>query len=280
VLRIAFGVISCLSLLGVGNLSEFWDLDGFVPTDRGVGLKPFLALYGLGNFGGRALFFGSFTAYLCMAVGFQSPWAVALSLAASITELSWNYFPLSGAYTTNQVMLFCLIWADCGSVWSVDAWLKRRRSDESAVSPALIAPLRLLRFQVALIYLNTGLRKLFVDQWRNGTAVYYVVNNNVFRRFPFHIPAGLEWCATLLTYFTLFWEIGFIFMILYGPTRRVALIVGVLLHLGMFAVIEIGPFPWVMLASYLAFLDPETVPRLPQRIAQRFTTRRMLRGVA
>jgi len=249
VLRIAFGVISCLSLLGVGNLSEFWDLDGFVPTDRGVGLKPFLALYGLGNFGGRALFFGSFTAYLCMAVGFQSPWAVALSLAASITELSWNYFPLSGAYTTNQVMLFCLIWADCGSVWSVDAWLKRRRSDESAVSPALIAPLRLLRFQVALIYLNTGLRKLFVDQWRNGTAVYYVVNNNVFRRFPFHIPAGLEWCATLLTYFTLFWEIGFIFMILYGPTRRVALIVGVLLHLGMFAVIEIGFGVLLILAS-------------------------------
>ena len=271
VLRIAFGTICCLSLLGVANLAEFWDLDGFVPGDRGLGLKPWLLLYGLGNSGGRALFFGSFAAYFCMAIGFRSPWAVALSLIASIVEISWNYFPLSGAFGTTQVILFCLIWADCGSVWSLDAWLKNRKGIVSPSMAASIAPLRLLRFQVALIYLNTGLRKMLVEQWRDGSAVHYVVNNNVFRRFPVHVPHGLEGFATLLTYTTLFWEVGFMFMILYGPTRRLALILGVLMHLGMFSVLEIGPFPWVMLASYIAFLDPETIPTLARRVTARYS---------
>jgi len=274
-LRIAIGTISLLSLLGLSDLSEFWDLDGFVPIDRGLGLKPWLFLYGLGNVGGRVLFFGGLASYFCMAVGFRTPWAVAMSLVASITELAWNYFPLSGAFGTTQVILFCLIWADCGSVWSLDAWLKARRVAAPPVSLAPIAPLRLLQIQVALIYLNTGLRKMFVDQWRDGTAVHFVIDNNVFRRFPVHVPPGLEGFTVFLTYATLFWEIGFALLILYGPARRVALVLGVLLHLGMFAVIEIGPFPWVMLASYMAFLDPETVPWLMDRVEGYLSERRV-----
>jgi hypothetical protein len=54
-------------------------------------------------------------------------------------------------------------------------------------------------------------------------------------------------------------------MILYRPTRLMALIGGVLIHLGMTAGMEVGPFPWVMISSYVAFLDPEAVPHLLNR---------------
>jgi uncharacterized membrane protein YphA (DoxX/SURF4 family) len=133
-----------------------------------------------------------------------------------------------------------------------------------------IAPFRLIRVQIALIYLSSGLWKLFNEQWRDGSAVHYVLNNNVYQRFRLQVPPGLDWLTTLLTYGVLFWEISFGLMILYRPTRRIAIIVGVLMHLGMLTMIEIGPFGWVMLASYVSFLEPERVPSLPARFRHMF----------
>ena len=248
--------VAFASLLGVRHLPVFWDLDGFVPpTDNGLGVKSLVVSLGLGHVAGRALFFASLACYASMAVGFQSNVAVIVSLAASIGETFWNPLPLSAAYMVVQTVLFCLVWADCGSVWSVDAWLARRRGVDLADAPPSgypIAPLRLVRFQVALVYLNSGLWKLYNEHWRDGSAVHYVLNNNIYRRLPVQVPQGLDWLTTLLTYSVLFWELGFAFMIWYRPTRRIALLAGIAIHLGMTATIEVGPFPWVMMASYVS----------------------------
>jgi uncharacterized membrane protein YphA (DoxX/SURF4 family) len=126
--------------------------------------------------------------------------------------------------------------------------------------------LRLIRFQVALIYLNAGLWKIFNPLWREGAAVHYVVQNNVFRRLPQGMPLPFDHAISLLTYGTLAWELTFAFLLLFPPTRRVALVAGILIHLGMLSTIEVGPFHFMMLASYLAFLQPESVPLLPHRL--------------
>ena len=60
--------------------------------------------------------------------------------------------------------------------------------------------------------------------------------------------------------------VGFLFALLYAPTRRLVLVLGVLLHVGMLFTMEIGPFGWVMLASYTSFIDPALVPMLPRRL--------------
>jgi hypothetical protein len=269
-LRILIGLIACATLLGLRDLPAFWSLDGIVPaSDRGLGVKAFLLSHGLGTIAGRGLFFFSLASFASMALGFRTGLAVPLSLVSSLVQISWNVLPLSGAQAVVQVVLFCLIWTDCGAVWSVDAWLAAKREvDSGGQGPplALIAPLRLVRFQVAMIYLSTGLWKLFSEQWRDGSALHYVLNNHLFRRYPVGLPVSLDWLATAATYGTLFWELGFAFMLLYAPTRRLALVAGVLIHIGMLATIEIGPFSWVMLATYTAFLDPWKVPTLPKEL--------------
>lgn len=266
VLRFLFGILGCASLMGLRDLSVFWSLDGLIPHGD-LAAKTWLLSHGLGDMGGRLLYFACLGSFAAMAVGFRSGAAVALALAASLIQLSWNPLPLSGAHAFAQSVLFCLIWADCGSVWSVDAWLERRRSGGmlGEVPRYPIAPLRLIRFQVALVYLSTGLWKLHSATWRDGSSLHYVLNNNVFHRFP-TLPDGTEWFLTLGSYVTLSWELGFAFLILYAPTRRVALAIGVLLHVGMMTGIEIGPFSLVMLSAYVAFLDPAKVPNLPARI--------------
>jgi len=145
-------------------------------------------------------------------------------------------------------------------VWSVDAWRRHRHIGAPSSEPIYaIAPLRLIRFQIALVYFNAGLWKLLNPLWRNGSAVHYVLETNVYHRFPVLLPATFDWVIPVLTYGTLFWEIAFAFLLLFRPTRRVAIALGVLLHAGMLSTIEIGPFHWVMLASYLSFLDPRSV---------------------
>jgi len=192
--------------------------------------------------------------------------SVAFALITSLVQVSWNYLPLSGADAALKAMLFCLVWADCGSVWSVDAWIARRRGrGDTSDATYVIAPLRLIRFQIALIYFNAGLWKLMNPYWRDGTAAHYVVESNVYHRFPFPLPVS-DALLTALTYGTLLWELTFAPLLLFRTTRRVALAVGILLHLGMLATIEIGPFHFVMLAGYLAFLNPRAVPGLPRRL--------------
>jgi HTTM domain len=273
-LRILFGLLAVASLLQVRELAVFWDVDGFVPgMQDGIGLKASLFKSGMGHISGRALFFFSLASYASMAIGLWSALSISLSFVALAAQVYWNHLPLTGAHSVIQAVVLCLVWADCGSVWSVDSWLARRRRASGVVLHGLtypIAPLRLIRTQIALVYLSSGLWKLFNEQWRDGSAVHYVLNNNVSQRYRYQVPPGLDWLTTLLTYGVLFWEISFALMIMYRPTRRLAILVGVMMHLGMLSAIEIGPFGWVMLASYVAFLKPERVPSLPAKLRQLF----------
>lgn len=265
VLRVAFGLCGTVILIGLSDFTTFWDLDGFVATDRGWRtLKGAALAAGLGDIAGRLLWAACLAVFACMTVGLWSRATVPLSFAAALGYHGWTGLPLSGADDALRGFLFCLIWTDCGEVWSVDAWRLRRRSPRAAARPPLhlaIAPLRLIRFQLALIYLSAGLWKLHSSLWRDGSAVHYVVHTNVYHRVQDALPPALDWMTTAATYATLFWEIAFALMLLWSPTRTLALVAGVLIHLGMWATIEVGPFHLVMLSSYLAFLDPFRVAR-------------------
>jgi len=268
-LRMAFGLVGCGTLIGLRDVSTFWYLDGLIPLHVGaVGAKQYFIAHGLGHVAGLALYVATSVSFAAMTVGFQTRIAVPAALFTSLIHVAWNFLPLSGADAAMRVFLFCLVWADCGSVWSIDAWAARRNSAalSKASTATSIAPLRLLRFQVALIYLNAGIWKIFNPYWRDGSAVHYVVQSNVYRRFPQGMPLAFDHVASFLTYGTLAWELAFPFLLLFARTRRIALIAGILIHVGMLLTIEIGPFHLMMLASYLAFLEPNAVPQLSYRL--------------
>ena len=274
-LRIAFGLVGCGTLFGLRDLSTFWFLDGLVPLHVGaVGPKHYLIAHGLGHAAGAVLYAVTSLSFVAMTIGFQTRIAVPAALFTSLIQVAWNYLPLSGADAAMRVFLFCLVWADCGSVWSVDAWLAARRNvaapPPTASETTSIAPLRLIRFQVSLIYLSAGIWKIFNPYWRDGSAVHYVVQSNIYRRLPHGMPLAFDQLVNVLTYGTLAWELSFAFLLLFTPTRRIGLLAGILMHLGMLLTIEVGPFHFVMLASYLAFLVPDAVPQLSYHLETMF----------
>jgi len=270
VLRVAFGVLGLLNLLGTTPPGMFWDASGLVPLPGGgAGLRAWAVDGGLGTPIGWAFFFTCVAAFTAMTLGVRARLSVVAAFLASLLQTRWNPLPLSLAHQVLVATLFTVMWAETGEVLAVG---RRPRQLESCP----VWPLRLLQIQVSLIYLNSGLWKLLGSAWRDGTAVYYALANDVFQRFPGGVPPGIFWMSAAATYLTLAWEIAFPVLVIWRPTRRLALGLGVLLHLGTWVTMEIGAFSWMMLATYVAFLDPVRVAAFVTRIDSRLQGRASL----
>ena len=257
-LRIVFGAIGLAGVLALVPVSIFWQLSGLVPIGGlGAPLRSAALSAGLGTVGGWLIFLLLVASFTCMTVGLFSNWAVASALAGSILQSFWNPWPMSGAHDVLKVMLFCLLWADCSGWPSVDAW--RSRKGRFRLPPQAITPIRLMQIQVALIYMNSALWKLGGAAWRDGSTIHYVLNLNTYQRIPGPVPVAFDPVMTLMTYLTLFWEASFGLMLLNRWTRRAALMFGIALHTGLWMSMELGTFSWVILASYIAFIDPHRV---------------------
>ena len=273
VLRLVFGVLCLLDLLGTTPISRFWDLDGITPVPGGGnwGFRAWVAQSGYAPLAARAFFFGTFLAYSCMAAGIGGNAAVVASFLASIWQGAWNVLPLSAAHQVLTAVLFSLLWADCTQLFA----LGRARAPGEVPRAEPVGPLRLLQYQVSLIYFSSGVAKFTSELWRDGTALYYVLSNNVLPRFPIDVvPPALYGVATLATYGTLVFELGFPFLVAWRRTRPFTLLAGVALHLGAWVMLEVGPFSWVMIATYVAFIPPDRVAALAE--ATRLAIRRAI----
>src|SRR5205823_2447161 len=140
-----------------------------------------------------------------------------------------------------------------GAALSVDRLLARwwRGDTGPAVPPAprvsANVAVRLLQIHVCIVYLAAGLSKLLGPAWWNGTALWMVFANFEFAPMQFAIYNDIlrlvcrnqfvfEMVMTGGCYFTLFFEIGYAFLVWSRRTRWVVLGSAILLHgtIGMF----------------------------------------------
>jgi hypothetical protein len=163
---------------------------------------------------------------------------------------------LNGGDGVLQVGLLWLLFAPSGRALSLDAWWLRRRG--KLTGPAYTPPwsLRVLQIQLCTIYLTTGLAKVargeepFVGSWWDGTSVHYVINAMTMSRWSYaQLPLPL-WMTATLTYLSAWWEVLFIPLVMWRRTRPWALWFGVLFHLGIWLMIEVGWFSFYTIAMY------------------------------
>ena len=255
--RIALGTVACIDFLGMSDLGAFWLPSGLAgPTN--ARLAQLVADTGSGAIAaGYVLYALTAVAFVAFTLGVATRWATLAAFLASIARLYWTPLPLSGAHNLLHALLFCLLWVDSGAAWSFDAWRRQGLGRGRPVTEAW--PLFLLRFQVCMLYFAAGVWKLMDPAWRDGSALHWILQGNVYSRMPATLPTLLEPAASFLTHLTLAWELGFPFLILIRQSRVVGLLIGVVLHTGMAITMELGPFSAVVLAAYLAFLDPKAV---------------------
>jgi Vitamin K-dependent gamma-carboxylase len=160
------------------------------------------------------------------------------------------------------ILSFYMMLCPSGAAYSLDA----RREAKRRGTPAeqLIVPwgVRLLQMQFCLIYFQSCVIKCDGATWMDGTSVHYVLFNREFGWFNLEWLGAYPMLINVMTLGAMLIEFSLAFWLWFRPTRRWAILGGVLLHGGIRVVLNIPGFGEIMCATYLMFLDPDEVGSL------------------
>lgn len=142
--------------------------------------------------------------------------------------------------------------------WKKTSFLKLGNFDPSIIFYKLII------LQVFFIYLHAWIGKIFIQEWINGTAVYYWFTHNVFGISDKLIPGmtyilSNKWITTSITWGTIIFEFivsASIFWKQNDKRRYVLLFLGILFHFTILIVHGLFSFFFIMSACLIIYLLP------------------------
>ena len=185
--------------------------------------------------------------------------------------------------------LFLAVLADSSRTLSVDC--RVRTGAWTCDTPVSSWPRWLAIFQIVTVYWSTGFQKLSAFWTPAGgfSAIWYILQQPSWQRTDMQWVAPLYPLTQVMTATTWLWEVTAPLLFLafwYRLTRerpgrlrgfmnRVDwrlwfALFGVMTHLGVFMVMNVGPFTWVTLAFYVAFFHPDEVHGAFRRLRDRF----------
>ncbi|MGA9102053.1 HTTM domain-containing protein [Aeromicrobium sp.] len=177
-----------------------------------------------------------------------------------------NPYVGSGGDAMLRMVLFYLCFTDAGQKWSVDAWMRERRGHRTRLIPPWVSAtlhnfaVILMIHQIVMVYVGSALWKVQSDVWRNGTAVYFPLQteayspwNDVFQ--PIYANslfiAGATFTAIVV-------QLLFPLLLIYRPTRMVALVIITGMHLGIGFLMGIMYFSLAMIAVDMMLVSDKT----------------------
>ncbi len=192
-------------------------------------------------------------------------WMTRVSLG--IVAVLYPYFGMLDSigtltkYTVIGTHAFLLLaLSGCGTIWSVDAWLSRRRARQDGDSlPTNSArcplwPCRLLQLLMGVIYLGAAFTKMHTPAYFSGDQLVYWMLANVNLSNPVSEYLALRPSLLIVgAYATILWEILFIFLVWGGIGRVMMLGLGIGFHLMTGFTLGLIVFPLLCLAIYPAF---------------------------
>ncbi len=171
---------------------------------------------------------------------------------------------LFGLDQTAMMLTTYLIWSNCGSVWSLDAKLARRKGSNwllpaphSAACNNVVV--RLIQLHLCVIYLFGGLSKMRGEMWWDGSAFWFSIVNYEYQSLNLTWLGNFPFVIGFLTAATIFWETFYIATIWPKLTRPITLAMAVLVHGGICVALGMWTFGTIMIVANIAFLRPETV---------------------
>ncbi len=208
-------------------------------------------------------------------IGYRSRTMGLISVLASAALYQRNgWFMNGGDRLTREFALYISL-VPCGAACSVDAWLARRKAARKGLSTAYSAlvPIfshRLVQMQLCFMYGTSGLDKAATRSWSGGSALFYSLSSENYHRSralvePFLTTELGQWLCEVGTYITLYWEIGFVFLVLWRPTRILALLLGVGVHLSIHVLMVVAFFSFISMWSYMSFLRYDWVEVLQEK---------------
>jgi hypothetical protein len=204
---------------------------------------------------------------LLFLLGWQTRFVTPLLLVFWVSLATNSTVLTNGGDTIMRISLAFLIVADVSRHWSLDSWLRARGSRwsrplwrgafaDTVKSTAHNAAVILCAYQIMLVYVNSAIYKLAGVEWREGTAFYYSLVLDVFRPFPALSDLAWQWDVGVFvaTFLSIWVQLLFPVLVLWRPTRILALVVILGMHLGIAIFLGLWPFSLAMIALDLLFV--------------------------
>ena len=216
----------------------------------------------------RVVLAATFAAALGLMLGWRTR-LMSIALYLGLLALYHRNVASSGGPDAMPLILaFYMMLCPSGAAYSLDA---RRAAKRSGMADRKVCPtepwvvpfgLRLLQIQICVIYFQSCAVKCQGPTWMNGTAVHYVLFNGEFNHFDLGFLAGSPLVINLMTHGALLIEFALAFWLWFRPTRRWAILGGVMLHAGIRPMLNVPGFGEFMCATYLTFLDADELTAL------------------
>jgi hypothetical protein len=187
-----------------------------------------------------------------------------VAIAAWILHMGFvdrNYAALFGVDVIAGVFLFYLAFTDSGARLSVLNLFRKKKPLRFESDFVTSAMMRMMQFQICIIYAYTGFEKLKGLSWWDGTALWSVLANpqmvNQDWSFLRYIPLAIA----IGSFSSILFEVYFSAAMLNPKLRKYWLIWGVFFHLTIGLVMGLMHFSLVMISTYFLFVPAETLER-------------------
>lgn len=207
-------------------------------------------------------------------------WSRASSIVVLFLWMSLyvsNPFVGSGGDAVLRMVLFYLCFMNAGQHWSVDAWRRKRRGPPSVWIRQEItntlhnAGVVLILHQIIVVYVMSALWKVQSEEWMNGTAVYYPLQVDAYS--PWSDSIGLltdqGWIVAAATYGAIVIQLFIPVLVIYRPTRVLALVAILGMHLGIGLLMGILFFSLVMIAADALLISDKSWAAIAARVRRR-----------
>jgi hypothetical protein len=194
---------------------------------------------------------------LLMLLGYRTRFATIATWALVISIHNRNPALIFAADDVLRAILFWAMFLPLGGHYSIDRALNtsQNRLPQRVVSGATLA----FAVQLCYIYIfSAGFKSTSPNWTTEGSAVYYALSYDQYVTSIGKVLLNFPWLMTISTYFTMVLEwIGPLFI--FVPWRNSffkfwTVVTFVLLHAGFGLTLNLGIFPFLSIACWLAFL--------------------------
>lgn len=220
----------------------------------------------------------------CLLIGFGTRITAPLAWFLNLMYCHRLTGHLFGLDQVVMMLLMYLMLAPCGAVYSVDAWIRRRRERAGVSSTSWLSAwwlpgpgrssanqiaTRLIQLHLCIIYLFGGMSKLRGEMWWDGSALWYALVNWEYQSIDAvwlgHYPTLLG----ALAHITIFWETFYCATVWPRFLRPWTLALAFAVHGGIAMGLGMITFGLMMIVANLSFIDPVTLRRLIAKITRR-----------
>lgn len=216
---------------------------------------------------------------LCFTIGLGTRITAPLAWFLNLMYCHRLTGHLFGLDQVMMLLLMYLMLAPCGSIYSVDAWLRHNREKvgkrnswwlpNAGPNSANQVATRLIQLHLCIIYLFGGISKLRGEMWWDGSALWYAIVNWEYQSIDAvwlgHYPTLLG----ALAHITIFWETFYCATVWPRFSRPWTIALAIAVHGGIALGLGMITFGLMMIVANLSFISPQTTRSIIAKMTRR-----------